>query len=77
MTNTAILPSIIQGGMGVAVSSWKLARPLRRLLAKLRGHAAEPVLPQRPRAPAIPFAVQTVADAASPPAPAAASTPST
>ena len=55
-------------------SSWKLARPLRRLLAKLRGHAAEPVLPQRPRAPAIPFAVQTVADAASPPAIAAATT---
>ena len=55
-------------------SSWKLARPLRRLLAKLRGHAAEPVLPQRPHAPAIPFAVQTVADAASPPAIAAATT---
>lgn len=30
-------------------SSWKLARPLRRLLAGLRGTAAEPALPHRPR----------------------------
>ena len=29
-------------------TSWKLMRPLRRLLAKLRGVAAEPVLPQPP-----------------------------
>ena len=47
-------------------SSWKLARPLRRLLAKLRGNAAEPVLPQRPRAPAPPFAMQTTPDASLP-----------
>ena len=33
----------------LASSSWKLARPLRLLMAKLRGTAAEPLLPQRPR----------------------------
>ncbi|HSD17989.1 MAG TPA: glycosyltransferase [Thermomonas sp.] len=33
----------------LASSSWKLARPLRRLLAKLRGNDAEPALPQRPQ----------------------------
>ena len=32
----------------LASTSWKLMRPLRRILAKLRGVAAEPVLPQRP-----------------------------
>ena len=43
-------------------SSWKLARPLRRLLAKLRGNAAEPVLPQRPSLPAVSFGVQVALD---------------
>ena len=33
----------------LASSSWKLARPLRRLVAKLRRTSAEPLLPQRPR----------------------------
>jgi len=32
----------------LASTSWRLMRPLRRLLAKLRGVAAEPVLPQPP-----------------------------
>ena len=33
----------------LASSSWKLARPLRLLMAKLRRTSAEPLLPQRPR----------------------------
>ena len=50
----------------LASSSWKLARPLRYLVAKFRGTAAEPVLPRRPRpcAPAPAIAVRAIADAA-------------
>ncbi len=33
----------------LASSSWKLTRPLRHLMAKFRGTASEPALPQRPR----------------------------
>lgn len=43
-------------------TSWKLARPLRRLLGRLRGNAAEPVLPQRPPSPAASLVPQIVAD---------------
>jgi GT2 family glycosyltransferase len=40
------LEHVVVGVLGS--SSWKLARPLRRLLARLRGNEAEPVLPRRP-----------------------------
>ena len=41
----------------LASSSWKLAGPMRRLLARMRGVSAEPQLPQRPPpALAAPFA---------------------
>lgn len=44
-------------GAILSSSSWKLARPLRRLLARMRGVSAEPVLPRRPQpALAAPFA---------------------
>ena len=55
------LEQVLRGML--ASSSWKLARPLRRLLAKLRGNAAEPVVPQRPPPPPASFAPQFVADA--------------
>jgi GT2 family glycosyltransferase len=45
----------VLGGV-LGSSSWKLARPMRRLLARLRGSGAEPTLPQRPRALALPAA---------------------
>ena len=51
------LEQVLGGVLGS--SSWKLARPLRRLLARLRGNAAEPVLPERPQllaAPPVPLA---------------------
>jgi GT2 family glycosyltransferase len=48
------LEQVLGGVLGS--SSWKLARPLRALLARLRGNAAEPVLPQRPQLPVVPFA---------------------
>ena len=58
------LEQVLGGVLGS--SSWKLARPLRRLLAKLRGNAAEPALPQRPQSSAGFFAPQFVPDTSSP-----------
>ncbi len=55
------LEHVLRGVLGS--SSWKLARPLRRLLGWLRGNDAEPVLPQRPRQLAAPFAPPPVFDA--------------
>ena len=63
------LEQVLGGVLGS--SSWKLASPLRRLWAKLRGNAAEPVLPQRPRQLAPPFAPAVALDASSTPAGAA------
>lgn len=59
------LEQVLGGVLGS--SSWRLARPLRRLLARLRGNAAEPVLPERPQAPAAPFAPPAALDVSSQP----------
>ena len=59
------LEQVLGGVLGS--SSWKLAGPLRRLLAKLRGNAAEPMLPQRPRQLAAPFAPQAAPETSSTP----------
>jgi len=54
------LEQVLGGVLGS--SSWKLARPLRRLLARLRGNDAEPVLPRRPGLFAAPFVPQAAAE---------------
>ncbi len=59
------LEQVLGGVLGS--SSWKLARPMRRLLARLRGNGAEPTLPQRPQALATPFVVPAAAEPAEPP----------
>ena len=59
------LEQVLGGVLGS--SSWKLARPLRRLLARMRGNDAEPVLPQRPRPLAAPFVPQAAPGTSSPP----------
>lgn len=57
----------VLGGV-LGSSSWRLARPLRRLLARLRGNAAEPMLPQRPQLPAVPVTAPMALDASLVPA---------
>jgi nitronate monooxygenase len=49
MTNTAILPSIIQGGMGVGISDWRLARAVSQhgQLGVVSGTAIDTVLVRR------------------------------
>src|SRR5512141_3428536 len=49
MLSTGKLPTIIQGGMGVAVSNWKLARAvsLRGQLGVISGTALDTVLVRR------------------------------
>lgn len=49
MTNTATLPSIIQGGMGVGISDWRLARAVsqRGQLGVVSGTAIDTVLVRR------------------------------
>ena len=60
------LEQVLGGVLGS--SSWKLAGPLRRLLGRLRGNDAEPVLPQRPGHLAAPFAPPPALDAPATPA---------
>ena len=57
------LEQVLGGVLGS--SSWKLVRPLRRLLAHLRGNAAEPTLPQRPVPLATPFPPQVTTETSS------------
>ena len=59
------LEQVVRGVLGS--SSWKLARPLRRLLGRLRGNDAEPALPQRPQLPAASFVPQVSSDVPSVP----------